>query len=406
MNDGDKTHVRTAVTAKFQTMVDMVGQVRALIASGPPGIGKSYGIEHELIRKGRKVSFVRGGLSPIGLFVKLWETRGPDFTLVIDDSDNILSLREGIDLLKAAFDTIVPRRIQWNKMNNNLKGMGIPSQFEYEGQIVFITNMDFRKARPKSRQGDFDALISRAYYIDLEMSSLEAKLMRCQIALEEGMLSSIPISDRGMLFEYLSEFGPYFNEVSLRTLGKLSEAQSQFEDWEKIAATTLMEDPTSNAYQPFAASGTGAAIIEAGQSQDYKKAKLVEVKLFGDTYLFEEEQVAIAAAQHEEVYRRIEIVDDFFLVKRFSERPKGSSDIGKSVANVRELIEASGFKIAELSQEQARELYNFILSNVTRFETVSVSDLEKMVRLCVDNGSQWKKTILTMFTRKAITHHA
>ena len=71
---------------RFDMLEDMTratkrGDVRAMIVSGPPGVGKSHGVEkvlgnHELIaqlgNKPAKYEVVKGAMSAIGLYCKLY----------------------------------------------------------------------------------------------------------------------------------------------------------------------------------------------------------------------------------------------------------------------------------------------------------------------------------------------
>ena len=71
---------------RFEMLEDMTkaakkGTVRAMIVSGPPGVGKSFGVEkvlgkHDLIatlgEKAPKYEVVKGAMSAIGLYCKLY----------------------------------------------------------------------------------------------------------------------------------------------------------------------------------------------------------------------------------------------------------------------------------------------------------------------------------------------
>jgi hypothetical protein len=341
----------------------------------------------------------------------LYENSSKNFTLVIDDCDDILFKREGIGLLKAGLDTHEPRRVQWNKQNLRLEKSGIPLEFETSGHIILITNLDLRNAPSKSRQNDYKTLTSRANYLDLGMKTLDEKLMRCQIILEGGsMLSEHSIADRGMLFEYLIKYAPYFDEVSLRTLIHLGRAINIYpEEWESIAASTLMVDPPADAYQTFQADGSGAELIEGCVPQDIVEAEdaeedveadveRIEIKLFGDTHLVEKAKVDLINDEHAELVRRIEIIDDFFLNKRFSERPKNSNEIANTKDGVKEFIEAYRHKKSlGLSLEQSEELYDFIIKLVGEIETVNEEILQKMVNLYKISGNKWTQGMLAFF---------
>ena len=84
---------------RFQILHDMTlavktGDVRAMIVSGPPGVGKSYGVEavlqkadlfNTLAEKKPKFEVVKGAMSSIGLYAKLYEFSGEGNVVVFDD---------------------------------------------------------------------------------------------------------------------------------------------------------------------------------------------------------------------------------------------------------------------------------------------------------------------------------
>ena len=84
---------------RFQILDDMTkavkdGNVRAMIVSGPPGVGKSYGVENvlqkadlfnTLAEKKPKFEVVKGAMSAIGLYAKLFEFSAPGNVVVFDD---------------------------------------------------------------------------------------------------------------------------------------------------------------------------------------------------------------------------------------------------------------------------------------------------------------------------------
>ena len=89
---------------RFEILTEMTkavkqGDVRAMIVSGPPGVGKSYGVEAVLQKDGlfdqlaeRKPKFeiVKGAMSAIGLYAKLYEFSNKGNVVVFDDCDSVL----------------------------------------------------------------------------------------------------------------------------------------------------------------------------------------------------------------------------------------------------------------------------------------------------------------------------
>jgi hypothetical protein len=90
---------------RFDMLEDMTratkkGDVRAMIVSGPPGVGKSHGVEkvlgkHDLIatlsERAPRYEVVKGAMSAIGLYCKLFKMADKDNVIVFDDCDSIFS---------------------------------------------------------------------------------------------------------------------------------------------------------------------------------------------------------------------------------------------------------------------------------------------------------------------------
>ena len=86
---------------RFEILEDMTravkkGDVKSMIVTGPPGVGKSFGVEKVLSRhdvfadvandsKLKKYEVVKGAMSAIGLYSKLYEYSDAKSILVFDD---------------------------------------------------------------------------------------------------------------------------------------------------------------------------------------------------------------------------------------------------------------------------------------------------------------------------------
>jgi len=113
---------------RFEILEDMTratkkGDVRAMIVSGPPGVGKSFGVEkvlgkHDLIstlgERPPKYQVVKGAMSAIGLYCKLYNYADKDNVLVFDDCDSIFADELSLNILKAALDSKKTRNIHGN----------------------------------------------------------------------------------------------------------------------------------------------------------------------------------------------------------------------------------------------------------------------------------------------------
>jgi hypothetical protein len=112
-------------------MTEAIAQqkVKGMIVSGPPGIGKSYGVESTLMKYStfddiaghrRKFEVVKGAMSPIGLYKKLYEHSDRGHVVCFDDCDVILYDDLALNLLKAALDTGRKRTLHWNTESRTL----------------------------------------------------------------------------------------------------------------------------------------------------------------------------------------------------------------------------------------------------------------------------------------------
>jgi len=141
---------------KQMTIAVKSGDVRAMIVSGPPGVGKSFGVEEVLSKDGlfdklgaRKPRYeiVKGAMSALGLYAKLYEFSDPKSVLVFDDCDSILMEDLSLNILKGALDSSKKRYIAWNTDSRLLRSEGIPDRFEFKGAAIFITNIKFEHVK-------------------------------------------------------------------------------------------------------------------------------------------------------------------------------------------------------------------------------------------------------------------
>lgn len=233
------------------------GSIRAMIVTGPPGVGKSFGVEAELERaalfdrvSGRRVrsEVVKGGISDIGLYQKLYEFSDKDNVLVFDDADDLFYETTTLNLLKAALDTSKVRRIAWNKESRTLNKDGIPNQFNFNGSIIFITNIKFDNIRSKVLKDHLIALESRCHYLDLRLDTTREKLLRIrQIANTGELFGDYEFSktQEEEVIEYLFANQPKLRETSLRTALKVADLYKSFPTiWKDYASELVMKSLT------------------------------------------------------------------------------------------------------------------------------------------------------------------
>ena len=243
---------------RFAILEDMTkatkrGDVRAMIVSGPPGVGKSFGVETVLEKYNTlttlgnmppKFEVVKGAMSPIGLYCKLYNFSSRDNVLVFDDCDSILLDDLSLNILKAALDSKKVRKICWNTDSHMLRREAVPDQFEFAGSVIFITNIKFDNGKSKKLRDHLEALESRCHYIDLTIDTLREKLLRIQQIVKDGMLNSYALSDevKGQVVQYIWDHKRRLREVSLRTVLKIADLAKAFpEQWQDMATSTVLK---------------------------------------------------------------------------------------------------------------------------------------------------------------------
>lgn len=249
--------IQARLRERFAILTEMTkavknGDVRAMIVSGPPGVGKSFGVEAVLEKDdlfdklgGRKPKYeiVKGAMSAIGLYSKLYEYSEAKNVLVFDDCDSILQEDLSLNILKGALDSSKKRVISWNTDSRILRSEGIPDRFEFKGSAVFITNIKFEHVRSKKLRDHLDALESRCHYIDLQMDTSREKILRIKQIVNDGMLDRYEFEpiQRDEVVEFITENQNQLRELSLRMVLKIADLRKSFPlNWKAMCRTTCM----------------------------------------------------------------------------------------------------------------------------------------------------------------------
>jgi hypothetical protein len=245
---------------RFEILEDMTravkkGDVRAMIVSGAPGVGKSFGVERVLAKhtlmadvagdqKLKKFEIVKGAMSAIGLYSKLYEYSQEKCILVFDDCDSVLLDDLSLNILKAALDTSKKRMIHWNTDSRLLRSEGVPNSFEFKGGAIFITNINFANIKSKKLQDHLAALESRCHYIDLTIHTEREKMLRIRQIVGDGMLNDYEFTaeQNAELIEFIDANKKNLRELSLRTVLKTADLMRTFPEgkWQRVAQISLM----------------------------------------------------------------------------------------------------------------------------------------------------------------------
>ena len=223
-----------------------------MIVTGPPGVGKSFGVEkvlgkHELIAelgdRPAKYQVVKGAMSAIGLYCKLYNYADKDNVLVFDDCDSILQEDLSLNILKAALDSKKTRRIHWNTDSFKLRNEGVPDSFEFKGSAIFITNIKFDNVKSKKMRDHLEAIESRCHYIDLTIDTEREKMLRIKQIVSDGMLKDYQFSEETTerVMDFVDINKKNLRELSLRTVLKIADLAKAFpSNWEAMAENTVL----------------------------------------------------------------------------------------------------------------------------------------------------------------------
>ena len=243
---------------RFSILEDMTyaacdGVVRGMVVTGPPGVGKSFGVENVLKDAGimkklsndslRRFGVEKGAATPIGLYQLLYDYSAPGSVLVLDDCDSVLYDELSLNLLKAALDSGKKRTLSWRSESRALANNGVPDTFDFKGSIIFITNVKFERTRGKLKD-HLDAIMSRCHYLDLTLDTMRDKFLRCKQIVADGMLNEYKFSDEDKtdLMDYIYTNKNKLREMSLRMVLKVADLKKMnATKWKSYAESTCMK---------------------------------------------------------------------------------------------------------------------------------------------------------------------
>ena len=236
------------------TKATVSGDIRAMIVSGPPGVGKSFGVEQEIDKaclfdklagKRLRAEVVKGSATPIGLYQTLYKYSDANSVIVFDDCDSILLDDVALNLLKGALDSGKKRVISWLSESSALRREGIPDRFEFKGSVIFITNLKFDKMKSQKLRDHLDALQSRCHYLDLTLDTMRDKLLRIKQIAKDGVLfADYDFNEYAQddIIDFMHDNKDRLREVSLRMALKIADLRKSFpNNWKRMSETTCMK---------------------------------------------------------------------------------------------------------------------------------------------------------------------
>jgi hypothetical protein len=237
-------NTRFGFVEKLVTMVATGVQPSAVI-TGEGGLGKTFTVTKTLAAHGYKdiselaefqvgsvintskcFMMVKGYSTAKGLYRTLFENQKS--VIVFDDCDAVLKDPVALNLLKGALDSYGKRIISWNA---DMKDDDLPRSFNFEGRVIFISNMD---------QDRIDqAIRSRSMMIDLSMT-FDQKIDRMEyIAKSDEFLPEYDSTIKSDALALIRKVGKDAKEISLRTLIAVSKVRASNKEWKDLATYML-----------------------------------------------------------------------------------------------------------------------------------------------------------------------
>lgn len=239
----------------YNSLYKLVGAVanntvNSLIVAGAPGLGKSHDTNKALldINAGEYgYVFHRGYIKATHLFRLLWENRLPGQTIVLDDVDAIFSDETALNILKAGLELKSTRMIGWGSEKEFLDSDNevIPRYFDYQGNIIFLTNLNFSElaAGNSKNAPHLSALESRSLVLDLKIKTKREIMCKIKLTVQDGMLSSKGFTEfeEAELLSFMEDNIDRMKEISLRSVEKLAALFLMDKtDWRSIARTVML----------------------------------------------------------------------------------------------------------------------------------------------------------------------
>jgi len=249
------------IATRFEILDEMAaacikGDIRAMIVSGPPGVGKSFGVEQQLDKaslfdklanKRQRYEVVKGAMTALGLYAQLYRYSDKGNVLVFDDCDSVFGDELSLNILKAALDSGKRRRICWNSDSRLLRDEGIPNSFDFKGSAIFITNLKFENVKSKKLQDHLEALESRCHFVDLTIDTERDKMLRIRQVNRDadgGLFNDYGFTngEAEQIFDFMEKNIKRLRELSIRMALKIGDlVKISPNKWQALAETTCFK---------------------------------------------------------------------------------------------------------------------------------------------------------------------
>jgi hypothetical protein len=226
------TELLNEIVSRFAMLDEMTeaagkGQIPSLIVPGAPGIGKSYGILNTFERCSIRHKRITGGISAPELYSLSFNHRAKGNVIFIDDSDMVFKDEDTMNILKAMTDSSRVRTVSWAKQNREMANDGIDPEHVFNGSVIFASNKDFQRIVDEKSNASavhMEALISRAYYMDLLVHTRRALSLWINYICTEGKMfdkEDVDPKTGKEILAWLQTNRDNLREYSLRTVHKM-----------------------------------------------------------------------------------------------------------------------------------------------------------------------------------------
>ncbi|MFZ9327994.1 MAG: AAA family ATPase, partial [Polynucleobacter sp.] len=223
----------------LERLTKMVGRgiQPSLVLTGMAGVGKTHLVKETLKGMGLTESsdFVhfKGRTTAAGLYITLYNNSSK--IIVFDDCDSVFKDDDAVNILKAALDSYDTRRISYisSKPLKDEWGNPLPSQFEFTGRIIFISNINQSKLD--------EAIRSRSFVADITMNTTQ--MFQRMEQLMDSMERSIPLPAKQKALEIMKSLDAKYAgiEVNLRSFIKAARICAMgFDNAEEMVAEQII----------------------------------------------------------------------------------------------------------------------------------------------------------------------
>lgn len=241
-----------------RSFVEKPGAISGVLISGDAGTGKTHYVQKAFIdtETTEDVEYIKGGkITAVTLYAKMWFNRNKGRVIVLDDCDIIHKSKNEmiqiLDMLKGATEITKDERIVSYEVSSPpqlIRENNIPSKFDFQGSIVWITNDKIEEIEKKA-PGHWAAISSRFNIAKVYLNDQE-KLLYTLHLIENGLLgedckgfdggySDEVVKD---VVEYINTNYRYLNEITPRIAMRVADVRNSFpNNWKTLCNNQMMQ---------------------------------------------------------------------------------------------------------------------------------------------------------------------